>query len=180
VRQIFIDNQTTGIDVELGHRLIELVAVEVVDGKITGNYFHTYINQEKDIDEGAVALHGISKEFLQDKPFFNEIVSDFYAFIHGADEILAHHSSFDVDFFNNELKYLKESFLPIDEEFNVVDTLELSRKMLPGRKQDLDSLCEYFKLDIENNESYKELEGAFLDARILADIYLCMYKVERC
>lgn len=174
MRQIFIDNETTGVDIQQGHRIIELGAVEVIDGKVTGNYFHAYINPERESDIEAEEIHGITSEFLRDKPKFVDILPDFYDFIHGADEILAHNAPWDVSFINNELTILNDSKIAIDKEYCVVDTLEIARNLIPTPRHNLQILCDYFGLNVENNTQYNNIHGALLDARLLADVYLLM------
>ena len=169
MRQIVLDTETTGLEPSQGHRIIEIGCVELVNRRLTGNHYHQYIQPEREIDEGAIEVHGISNEFLLDKPVFADIAEDFLSFVRGA-ELVIHNAPFDVGFINHELKLLDSSCRPIEEQCTVLDTLALARKMHPGQKNSLDALCKRY--DVEN--SHRELHGALLDAEILADVYLLM------
>ena len=167
-RQIVLDTETTGLEPSEGHRVIEIGCVEVVGRRLTGNDLHLYINPERDIDDGALEVHGITREFLSDKPTFQEIAAEFLAYIDGA-ELVIHNAAFDVGFLNHELRMLGEG-RRIEERCGVLDTLALARHMHPGQKNSLDALCRRYGID----NTHRELHGALLDAQILADVYLTM------
>lgn len=169
MRQIVLDTETTGLEPRLGHRIIEIGCVEVVDRRITGNSYHQYINPEREIDEGAVEVHGITTAFLADKPLFTDIVDDFLNFIRGA-ELVIHNAPFDVGFIDHELNQLNQQQNNVTNICTVLDTLVLARKMHPGQKNNLDALCKRY--DIDNSQ--RDLHGALLDAEILAETYLAM------
>ncbi len=170
MRQIFLDTETTGLEPEQGHRIIEVACVEMVNRKLTGKHFHRYINPERDIDEGAVEIHGLTKEFLSDKPVFEKIVDDFLAFV-GDAELIIHNAPFDVGFINHEFNLLTRSDLKlITDHCQVIDTLVMARQKHPGQKNSLDALCRRYEVD----NSHRELHGALLDAEILAEVYLRM------
>ena len=168
MRQIVLDTETTGIGAETGHRLIEIACVELIDRKLTGKHFHTYLNPNREVDAGAFRVHGISQEFLQDKPLFNEIVSDFLEFIEGS-ELIIHNAPFDVGFLSAELKRIKWS-KSLQDYCSVLDTLVLARNKHPGQRNSLDALCKRYDVDNSN----RQLHGALLDAQILAGVYLAM------
>ena len=168
MRQIILDTETTGLDHRLGHRIIEVAGVEVVNRRLTNRHFHHYVNPDRDIDEGAQAVHGISREFLADKPRFADIVDSFLDFIDGA-ELVIHNAPFDVGFLNAELELLGKP--PVTQFCNkVTDTLKMARDNYPGKRNSLDALCE--RLEIDNSK--RNLHGALLDAELLADVYLIM------
>lgn len=169
MRQIVLDTETTGLEPRLGHRIIEIGCVEVIDRKVTGNRYHQYINPEREIDEGAVEVHGITTAFLADKPRFSDVVDDFINFIRGA-ELVIHNAPFDVGFIDHELDMLNQQQHQVENICTVMDTLVLARKMHPGQKNNLDALCKRY--DIDNSQ--RDLHGALLDAEILADTYLAM------
>ena len=169
MRQIVLDTETTGLEPRLGHRIIEIGCVEVIDRRLTGNSYHQYINPEREIDEGAEEVHGISTAFLADKPLFIDIVDDFLNFIRGA-ELVIHNAPFDVGFLNHELNQLNQQNNHMENICTVLDTLVLARKMHPGQKNNLDALCKRYGID----NSQRDLHGALLDAEILADTYLAM------
>ncbi|MGD8407146.1 MAG: DNA polymerase III subunit epsilon [Thiohalophilus sp.] len=169
MRQIVLDTETTGLEPAQGHRIIEIGCVELVNRRLTNNRYHQYINPEREIDEGAVEVHGITTEFLADKPRFEEIAQDFINFIRGA-ELIIHNAPFDVGFINHELKRLDSSSEPVDRFCRIVDTLAMARRMHPGQKNNLDALCKRYTID----NSSRELHGALLDAEILAEVYLAM------
>jgi len=169
MRQIVLDTETTGLEPAQGHRIIEIGCVELVNRRLTNNRYHQYINPDRDIDEGAVEVHGITSEFLADKPRFTDIAEDFVDFIRGA-ELIIHNAPFDVGFINHELKLLDVSAQPVDGFCKIIDTLVMARQMHPGQKNNLDALCKRY--DIDN--SSRELHGALLDAEILAEVYLAM------
>ncbi len=169
MRQIVLDTETTGLEPAQGHRIIEIGCVELVNRRLTNNRYHQYINPEREIDEGAVEVHGITSEFLTDKPRFAEIAEDFVNFIRGA-ELIIHNAPFDVGFINHELKLLDAVSSPVNSFCNIIDTLVMARQMHPGQKNNLDALCKRYEID----NSSRELHGALLDAEILADVYLAM------
>lgn len=169
MRQIVLDTETTGLEPRLGHRIIEIGCVEVIDRKVTGKRYHQYINPEREIDEGAQEVHGISTAFLADKPLFADVVDDFLNFIRGA-ELVIHNAPFDVGFINHELNFLNQQNNHIEHICTVLDSLVLARKMHPGQKNNLDALCKRYGID----NSQRDLHGALLDAEILAETYLAM------
>jgi DNA polymerase-3 subunit epsilon len=169
VRQIVLDTETTGLEVGQGHRVIEIAGVEIVNRRLTGRHFHKYVNPERHIDDGAFEVHGISLEFLADKPLFVEIAEEFLNFVRGA-ELIIHNASFDVTFLDAELACLKQEKLCIGSLCRVIDSLALARHKHPGQKNSLDALCRRYQVD----NSARELHGALLDAEILADVYLAM------
>lgn len=168
-RQIILDTETTGLEPAAGHRIIEIGCVELLDRKLSGQNFHVYINPEREIDEGAVEVHGLSAEFLADKPRFADIADDFLRFVEGA-ELIIHNAPFDVGFINHELRLLESSLLPIGERCDIIDTLMMARKKHPGQRNSLDALCKRYGID----NSQRTLHGALLDAEILAEVYLAM------
>lgn len=167
MRQIILDTETTGLEVQRGHRLIEIGCIELVQRRPTGRTFHTYLNPDRAIDEGARAVTGIEDEFLLDKPRFADVAAEFLEFIDGA-EIIAHNASFDVGFINAELARVGAGTLA--ERVQVLDTLVLAREKFPGQRNSLDALCK--RLGVDN--SHRELHGALLDANLLADVYLAL------
>jgi DNA polymerase-3 subunit epsilon len=176
MRQIVLDTETTGMSRESGehftqgHRIIEIGCVELVDRKLTGNHYHVYINPQQEIDPEAIAVHGITNEFLEDKPLFREIAQGFIDFIDGA-ELVIHNAPFDVGFMDLEFAMNPATALRRTEKFcTVLDTLVLAKKMRPGQRNNLDALCREYGID----NSHRELHGALLDAEILADVYLLM------
>ena len=169
MRQIVLDTETTGLEPEQGHRIIEIGCVEVINRRRTGRFYHQYIQPERKVDEGAVEVHGITDEFLADKPLFADIVEEFMEFV-GTDELVIHNAPFDVGFINHELNLDKRSWSAIDYTSSIVDTLVLARQMHPGQRNSLDALCKRY--DIDNSK--REWHGALLDAEILADVYLTM------
>ena len=168
MRQIILDTETTGLEPSDGHRIIEIGCVELVDRRLSGNHFHQYINPERDIEDGALEVHGISREFLQDKPVFADIVGDFLDFIGGA-ELIIHNAPFDIGFLDSELSLLSRADRMNDHAM-VLDTLALARDLHPGQRNSLDALCKRYEVD----NSSRSLHGALLDAEILADVYLAM------
>ena len=169
MRQIVLDTETTGLEVAQGHRIIEIGCVELVNRRITGRNYHQYINPHREIDEGAIEVHGISNDFLADKPFFEDIAEGFLEFISDG-ELIIHNAPFDVGFIDAELYRLDNPFEPLEKTCQILDTLELARNKHPGQKNNLDALCKRYGID----NSGRELHGALLDARILADVYLVM------
>lgn len=169
VRQIVLDTETTGLEVAQGHRIIEIGGVEIVDRKLTGRHFHRYVNPQREIDDGAFEVHGISSDFLADKPVFAEIADEFLEFVRDA-ELIIHNAPFDVAFLDAELERLGRPGLSVASLCRVVDSLALARSKHPGQKNSLDALCRRYQVD----NSARELHGALLDAEILADVYLVM------
>ena len=173
VRQVVLDTDTTGMNMtgqpQIGHNIIEIGAVEVINRRLTGRTFHVYIKPPRKVDEEAIRVHGITNEFLQDKPVFAEIADDFLAFIKGA-ELIIHNAPFDVAFMDQEFSYLKNPPPKTAEMCTVTDSLQLARKMYPGKRNNLDALCD--RLGIDNSK--RVLHGALLDAEILADVFLMM------
>jgi DNA polymerase-3 subunit epsilon len=168
MRQIVLDTETTGLEVQRGHRVVEIGCVELVQRRPTGRRFHYYLNPERAIDEGARAVTGIDEEFLRDKPRFREIVDEFLAFIDGA-EIIAHNAAFDVGFLDAELARAGVGST-LATRARVLDTLALAREKFPGQRNSLDALCK--RLDVDN--SHRGLHGALLDANLLAEVYLAL------
>ncbi|MBI2294454.1 MAG: DNA polymerase III subunit epsilon [Betaproteobacteria bacterium] len=168
MRQIVLDTETTGLEPELGHRIIEIAGVELVSRRFTGNNFHRYLNPERESEAGALEVHGLTSEFLRDKPRFREIVKEFLDYASGA-ELVIHNSAFDVAFLNRELDLA--DLKPVTEYCaGVVDTLRMAKDMHPGKKNSLDALCERYQID----NSARTLHGALLDAQLLAEVYLAM------
>jgi len=169
MRQVVLDTETTGLEVQRGHRLIEIGCIELAERRPTGRTFHVYLNPDRAIDEGARAVTGISDEFLLDKPRFADIAADFLAFVDGA-EIIAHNAAFDVGFLDAELTLSGAQTARIADRVRVLDTLALAREKFPGQRNSLDALCR--RLSVDN--SHRELHGALLDAQLLAEVYLAM------
>ncbi|MEX0958018.1 MAG: DNA polymerase III subunit epsilon [Burkholderiales bacterium] len=168
MRQIVLDTETTGLDPSLGHRIIEVAAIEMFSRQITDRNFHRYVNPEREIDQGALDVHGISGEFLADKPKFREVANDFLEFVEGA-ELIIHNAPFDVAFLDHELEQL--GLKPIGHYCPVItDTLRMAKGLHPGKRNSLDALCERYLVD----NSARSLHGALLDARLLAEVYLSM------
>ncbi|SRR5690554_385238 len=168
MRQIVLDTETTGIDPNDGHRIIEIGCVEVVERELTGRNYHVYINPEREVEAEAISVHGITNEFLVDKPKFADIADEFFEFIKGA-ELVIHNAAFDVGFMDAEFARLKAARKTADH-CGIVDTLAIARAKHPGQKNNLDALCKRYGVDNSN----RELHGALLDAEILADVYLLM------
>ena len=168
MRQIFLDTETTGLYHAQGHRVIEIAAVEVVNRRLTKQHFHYYLNPDREIDQGAQEVHGISLEFLQDKPRFPDIVNELLDFIADA-ELIMHNAPFDVGFLNCELGLIEHK--PLESIVaKVTDTLKIAKEMRPGQRNSLDALCRHFGID----NSKRTLHGALLDAELLADVYMAM------
>ncbi|BBN80991.1 DNA polymerase III subunit epsilon [Pseudoalteromonas sp. A25] len=168
-RQIVLDTETTGIDPKAGHRIIEIGCVELINRRLTGNNFHVYINPHREIEEEAIDVHGITNEFLRDKPMFNQVAQEFFDYIKGA-ELIIHNAPFDVGFMDHEFAMLNQGFPATHEYCQVLDTLVMARNLHPGQKNNLDALCRRY--DIDNSK--RTLHGALLDSEILADVYLGM------
>lgn len=169
MRQIVLDTETTGLEPSQGHRIIEIGCVELLNRRQTGNNLHIYINPQREIDAGALEVHGISSEFLQDKPVFSEVADIFLDFVKGA-ELIIHNAPFDVGFLDYELSDLNRGYKSMEDYCVILDTLAMARKKHPGQKNSLDALCKRYYVD----NSQRELHGALLDAEILADVYLVM------
>lgn len=169
VRQIILDTETTGIRVEDGHRVIEIGCLEMLDRKLTGSQFHSYINPEREVEAGAMAVHGITNEFLLDKPIFTSVAKQLMDFIQGS-ELIIHNAPFDLSFLNNELHLTRQGWKPLTETSQVIDTLLLARKLHVGQRNSLDALCKRYCID----NSKRDLHGALLDAHLLAQVYLAM------
>jgi DNA polymerase-3 subunit epsilon len=168
-RQIVLDTETTGLDPAQGHRVIEIGAVELIGRKLTGNTFHVYLNPQRLVEQEAIAIHGISNEFLQDKPVFAQVADKFIDFIEGA-ELVIHNAAFDVGFIDHEFKLWRADTALTRDLCSVLDTLKLARDMRPGQKNNLDALCRAFGVDNAN----RNFHGALLDAELLAEVYLAM------
>jgi DNA polymerase-3 subunit epsilon len=168
VRQVVLDTETTGLEVNKGHRIVEIGCVELLERRLTGREFHCYLNPQRAMDEGATAVTGITDDFLEDKPFFAAVAGEFLAFIDGA-ELIAHNAAFDMGFLASEFGRL-EAPVRIVERVSVLDTLALAREKFPGQKNNLDALCK--RLDVDNG--HRDLHGALLDAQLLANVYLAM------
>ncbi len=169
LRQLALDTETTGIDPRTGHRIIEIAAIELVDRRFTGESFHVYINPERDIDQKAEEIHGISLAFLADKPKFSDVFNDFFKFIDGA-QLIIHNAPFDTGFINHEFKRHDRKLKSVEHYCSVVDTLAMARKLHPGQKNSLDALCKRYRVD----NSKRVLHGALVDADLLARVYLAM------
>lgn len=169
MRQVVLDTETTGLEPEQGHRIIEIGGVELVNRRLTGRSYHQYLQPDRAIDEGAVEVHGITDEFLADKPRFGDVAEDFLQFIDGA-ELIIHNAPFDVGFINHELRLLAAGHAAVESHCTITDTLVMARQMHPGQKNNLDALCKRYGVD----NSRRDLHGALLDAEILADVYLAM------
>ncbi len=168
-RIIVLDTETTGLNPQEGHKIIEIGCVELVKRRLTGKHFHVYINPNRAIDEGAIAVHGITNEFLQDKPSFTQIAEEFIEFIRGA-ELVIHNAPFDVGFINHEFAQLNKPAGMVTDYSSVFDTLAYARKKHPGQRNSLDALCKRYGID----NSHRDLHGALLDAQILAEVFLTM------
>jgi DNA polymerase-3 subunit epsilon len=173
IRQVVLDTETTGMNkdgvIYVGHRIIEIGCVELINRRLTGRHFHVYIKPDREVDPEAVTVHGITDEFLQDKPDFSEVADEFIEFIKDA-ELIIHNAPFDVGFMDQEFRFLNKKTKPTAEISTVTDTLVMARKMYPGKRASLDALCR--ELGIDNK--HRVLHGALLDAEILADVYLLM------
>jgi len=169
MRQIVLDTETTGLEPADGHRIIEVGCVELLDRRLTGNTYHQYIQPDREIDAGAIEVHGITNEKLADKPRFADIAAEFLEFIRGA-ELVIHNAPFDVGFINHEFSLLEKTPGQVKDHCTVLDTLTMARRMHPGQRNSLDALCRRYEID----NSQRDLHGALLDAEILADVYLAM------
>jgi DNA polymerase-3 subunit epsilon len=169
MRQIILDTETTGLEVERGHRIIEVGCIELLNRRVTGRRFHRYLNPEREIDAGAQAVHGISRERLAAEPRFHEIAAELLAFVEGA-ELIIHNAAFDIGFLNAEFARVPGEARRIESCCRILDTLKLARELHPGQRNSLDALCKRYGVD----NSQRDLHGALLDAQILADVYLAM------
>lgn len=168
MRQIVLDTETTGIDPSEGHRIIEIGCVELMERQPTGRHYHVYINPQREVEAEAITIHGITNEFLADKPAFSDVADEFFEFIKGA-ELVIHNAAFDVGFMDAEFSRLKPR-RKTTEHCGIIDSLAIARKKHPGQKNSLDALCKRYGVD----NSSRELHGALLDAEILADVYLLL------
>lgn len=168
-RQIILDTETTGLEPKEGHRIIEIGCVEMLNRRLTGNNFHYYLQPDREIDAGAIEVHGITNEFLADKPRFEDVMNDLLAYLHGA-ELIIHNAPFDIGFLNHELRLVNPAHRPITDDCSVTDTLVMARQLFPGQRASLDALCKRYEI----NNTHRTLHGALLDAEILADVYLAM------
>lgn len=169
MRQIVLDTETTGLEVSQGHRIIEIGCVELVNRKLTGNHYHQYVNPQREIDQGAIEVHGITTDFLADKPTFDAVAEAFLEFVSGA-QLVIHNAPFDMGFLNSELQRLPAGGRELEDICTVIDTLVMARSKHPGQRNSLDALCQRY--DVDNSQ--RDLHGALLDAEILADVYLAM------
>ena len=169
MRQIVLDTETTGIDPAQGHRIIEIGCVEMINRKRTDNNYHVYLNPEREMDQEVMNVHGITNEFLKDKPHFADVAQEFLEFIKGA-ELIIHNAAFDLGFIDHELSMLADSLGETKDYCSVTDTLVLARKKHPGQRNSLDALCKRYSVD----NSHREFHGALLDSNILADVYLLL------
>ncbi|HIG79481.1 MAG TPA: DNA polymerase III subunit epsilon, partial [Cycloclasticus sp.] len=165
MRQIILDTETTGLEPRQGHRIIEVGCVEVINRRLTGNNFHYYLNPQRDIDEGAVAVHGLTREFLSDKPLYEDIAEELFKYLQGA-EVVIHNAAFDVGFINHEYRLMGSEHANMASWCEIIDSLHMARKMFPGQRNSLDALCKRYEID----NSQRQLHGALLDAEILADV----------
>lgn len=169
MRQVFLDTETTGLEWMHDHRIIEIGCVELVNRRLTGDHFHRYINPQREIDVGAMEVHGITQEDLENEPVFKTIADDFLEFI-GNDELIIHNAPFDIGFLNHEFARINRGDVIIDKRCSVIDTLVMARQIHPGQRNSLDALCKRYGVD----NTQRILHGALLDAEILADVYLSM------
>lgn len=168
-RQIILDTETTGINPAEGHRIVEIGCVEMINRRLTGHNFHVYINPDRTMDQEVINIHGITNEFVADKPRFREIAAAFFQYIQGA-ELVIHNAAFDVGFINHEFSLLSPALPPVASICSILDSLAMARDLHPGQKNNLDALCRRY--DVKN--SHRTFHGALLDAEILADVYLAM------
>ncbi|MGK9063919.1 DNA polymerase III subunit epsilon [Stutzerimonas chloritidismutans] len=170
MRSVVLDTETTGMPVTDGHRIIEIGCVEVIGRRLTGRHYHVYLQPDREVDEGAIAVHGITNEFLIDKPRFRDVADEFFEFIKGA-QLIIHNAAFDVGFINNEFNLLgQHDRAELSDHCSILDTLLMARERHPGQRNSLDALCKRYGVD----NSGRDLHGALLDAEILADVYLTM------
>lgn len=169
MRQIILDTETTGLETSDGHRIIEIGCVELINRRLTGNHYHQYIQPDRVVPEDAIEIHGITNDFLVDKPLFAQIAQEFADFIRGA-ELVIHNAPFDVGFINYEFRLLGPEWGKVQDNCSILDTLKMAREMHPGQRNTLDALCKRY--DVDN--ASRTLHGALLDSEILADVYLAM------
>lgn len=169
MRQIVLDTETTGLESQQGHRVIEIGCVELLNRRPTGRHFHYYLQPDRDIDEGAAKVHGITADFLADKPRFIDVADEFLDFIKGG-ELVIHNAPFDLGFLDAELSLLERGDPPLKDICSVMDSLVLARQMHPGQRNSLDALCKRYNV----SNDHRELHGALLDAQLLAEVYLAM------
>lgn len=169
MRQIILDTETTGLQTKEGHRIIEIGCIELINRKFTGNRYHQYINPERDIEEGALAVHGITQDFLQTKPVFTDIMNELMEFISGS-ELIIHNAPFDVGFIDYELSLSQKKWKPLTQYCRIIDTLVMARQLHVGQRNSLDALCKRYNVD----NSHRDLHGALMDAHLLAQVYLAM------
>ena len=169
MRQIVLDTETTGLETEQGHRIIEIGALELLDRQLTGKQLHYYLNPERAIDAGALEVHGLTTEFLSDKPLFAGIAGELLEFVSGA-ELVIHNAAFDIGFLDYELSMAGAELGRVEDRASVLDTLEVAREMHPGQRNNLDALCKRYHVDNSN----RSVHGAMLDAQLLAEVYLAM------
>lgn len=169
MRQIILDTETTGLSTAQGHRIIEIGCIEMVNRRLTGREFHRFLNPDRNIDEGAEAVHGISREQLETEPRFPEIVDEFLEFVTEA-ELVIHNADFDVGFIEHELRLMKHAQPKVTDHCSVLDTLTLARKIHPGQRNSLDALCKRYEVDA----SRRDVHGALIDSELLARVYLAM------
>ena len=168
-RQIVMDTETTGIDPKQGHRIVEIGCVELIDRKLTGNNYHVYLNPDRQMDQEVINVHGITNEFVRDKPRYAEIADEFLSYIKGA-ELVIHNAPFDVGFMNHEFDRLRKRHGHVEDHCTILDTLAMARNKHPGQKNNLDALCKRYFID----NSSRTFHGALLDSEILAEVYLAM------
>lgn len=169
MRQIVLDTETTGLDPQAGHRIIELGCVELIDRRLTGNNFHRYLQPDREVDAGAAEVHGLTNDFLADQPRFTEVAEDFLRYVEGA-ELIIHNAAFDLAFIDQELARWRDAAPRLGDLCEVTDTLAMARRLHPGQRNSLDALCKRYAVD----HRHRDLHGALLDAEILADVYLAM------
>lgn len=170
-RQIVLDTETTGLDPLSGHRITEIGCLELIDRRETGNRFHTYLNPERELDEGAFKVTGLTQDFLKDKPLFSDIAEELVAFLNvPSTELIIHNAPFDIGFLNAEFERLAHHWHPVEEYVGVIDTLVMARRLHPGQRNNLDVLCSRYNVDA----SKRDYHGALLDAKLLAQVYLAM------
>lgn len=175
MRQVVLDTETTGLRTEDGDRIIEIGCIELINRKFTGKRYHQYINPQRAIDAEALAVHGLTPDFLASKPLFAHIADEFLAFV-GESELIIHNAPFDIGFINHELRLLRKNSKPIDSQCKIIDTLVLARQLHIGQRNSLDALCKRYGVD----NTHRELHGALLDANLLAQVYLAMTGGQSC
>lgn len=169
MRQIVLDTETTGLSAEEGHRIIEIGCLEISNRRLSGAHFHRYLNPEREVDQGAAAVHGLTLDKLREYPRFQDVALEFLEFVRGA-EVIIHNAAFDVGFLNHELARLGEAWGRVEDYCQIFDTLKLARDLHPGQRNSLDALCKRYEVD----NAHRALHGALLDAELLADVYLAM------